>query len=310
MESGLKSGLIVFCGPTAAGKSTLAIAIAQHLGSPILSADSRLVYRGFDIGTAKPTSAEQELVPHHLIDCCDPRQTFTVGDYQDLAVPLITQVQAQGQLPLLVGGTGLYLKAIVQGLRFPRIPPQPELRSQLQNLGQSLCHTLLQRVDPPAASRIHPNDRVRTLRALEVFYVSGDRITDLQQAQPPVYPILQIGLDSDRLEERIQRRSQQMLTDGLIEEVQRLRDCYGEDLPLLNTLGYRQVCAYLRGELSRAALPEQIALQTRQYAKQQRTWFRADPSIHWVDADASDRLDKILKLIQSFRATLSDPVNR
>lgn len=300
MESRLKPGLIVLCGPTAAGKSSLAIAIAQQLGSPILSADSRLVYRGFDIGTAKPTRAEQQQVPHYLLDLCDPRQVFTVGDYQDCAVPLIQQFQAQGQVPLLVGGTGLYIKAIVKGLRFPRIAPQPNLRSQLQALGQPLCHALLQRVDPPAAERIHANDRVRTLRALEVFYVSGDRLTDLQQEQPPTYPILQIGLDSDHLEERIRQRTMQMLTDGFIAEVKQLGDRYGWDLPLLNTLGYRQVCASLRGELTETDLPEQIILQTRQYAKQQRTWFRADPSIQWVDTDASDRLDQVLQLIAQF----------
>lgn len=300
MESRLKPGLIVLCGPTAAGKSSLAIAIAQQLGSPILSADSRLVYRGFDIGTAKPTRAEQQQVPHYLLDLCDPRQVFTVGDYQDCAVPLIQQFQAQGQVPLLVGGTGLYIKAIVKGLCFPRIAPQPNLRSQLQALGQPLCHALLQRVDPPAAERIHANDRVRTLRALEVFYVSGDRLTDLQQEQPPTYPILQIGLDSDHLEGRIRQRTMQMLTAGFIAEVKQLGDRYGWDLPLLNTLGYRQVCAYLRGELTETDLPEQIILQTRQYAKQQRTWFRADPSIQWVDTDASDRLDQVLQLVVQF----------
>ncbi|WP_338429537.1 tRNA (adenosine(37)-N6)-dimethylallyltransferase MiaA [Synechococcus elongatus IITB3] len=305
MESRLKPGLIVLCGPTAAGKSSLAIAIARRLGSPILSADSRLIYRGFDIGTAKPTETEQRLAPHYLIDLCDPRQGFTVGDYQDQVAPLIQQFQAQGQIPLLVGGTGLYIKAIVNGLRFPRIAPQPTLRSQLQRLGQPLCHELLQRVDPVAAERIHANDRVRTLRALEVFYVSGDRLTDLQQEQPPTYPILQIGLDSDHLEERIRQRTMQMLTAGFIAEVKQLGDCYGWDLPLLNTLGYRQVCAYLRGELTETDLPEQIILQTRQYAKQQRTWFRADPSIHWIDADASDRLDLALQLIEGFFTTLS-----
>lgn len=301
MESRLKPGLIVLCGPTAAGKSSLAIAIAQRLGSPILSADSRLVYRGFDIGTAKPTPAERQQVPHYLMDLCDPRQVFTVGDYQDCAVPLIQRLQEQGVLPLLVGGTGLYIKAIVNGLRFPRIAPQPELRSQLQRLGQPLCHTLLQRVDPVAAGRIHANDRVRTLRALEVFYVSGDRLTDLQQEDPPSYPILQIGLDSDRLETRIQQRTQQMLASGFIAEVQGLCDRYGSDFPLLNTLGYRQVCAFLQESLSQAELPEQIALQTRQYAKQQRTWFRADSSIQWIDAEASDRLEQVLGLIDQFR---------
>ncbi|QFZ92444.2 tRNA (adenosine(37)-N6)-dimethylallyltransferase MiaA [Synechococcus elongatus] len=305
MESHLKSGLIVLCGPTATGKSSLAIAIAQQLDSPILSADSRLIYRGFDIGTAKPTATEQQLAPHYLIDLCDPRQGFTVGDYQDQAVPLIQQFQAQSQIPLLVGGTGLYIKAIVNGLRFPRIAPQPTLRSQLQRLGQPLCHALLQRVDPVAAERIHANDRVRTLRALEVFYVSGDRLTDLQQEQPPTYPILQIGLDSDHLEERIRQRTMQMLAAGFITEVKQLGDRYGWDLPLLNTLGYRQVCAYLRGELTETDLPEQIILQTRQYAKQQRTWFRSNPSIHWIDADASDRLDLALQLIEGFFTTLS-----
>lgn len=320
--------LLIICGATATGKSGLAIKLAQRLPAAILSADSRQVYREFDIGTAKPSMIERQQVPHYLIDICDPQITLTLADYQAQAQDLIAKFHdhpLEGQverpdptpsfgfpglhsspIPMLVGGTGLYIKSILRGLRIPRVAPQPDLRSQLTELGQPWCHALLQQVDPAAAQKIHPNDRVRTLRALEVFYVSGRPISQQQGEQPPPYPILQIGLDADpeALERRISHRTTEMIAAGFVTEVESLCHKYGADLPLLNTLGYQEIKQYLAGDLSLQAAVEQTVLHTRQFAKQQRTWFRADPTIHWFAADAPDLLDQVWEQIQQFAGQL------
>jgi tRNA dimethylallyltransferase len=296
--------LIVICGPTASGKSGLALALAQRLGGVILNADSRQVYREMDIGTAKPLLVEQQQVPHRLFDCCAPTETLTLAGYQTLAQDEIQRVQAAdaGAVPLLVGGSGLYIKAIVNGLKIPRVPPQPDLRSQLYALGQSQCYAMLQHVDAIAAQRIHANDQIRTVRALEVFYTTGLPLSTQQGECPPEYPILQIGLDclgeSDRLGQRIERRTAQMLDQGLVAEVQGLIDRYGWELPLLQTLGYQEIKDYLAGQGSLAEAQRLIALHTRQFAKRQRTWFRADDRIHWFDSDAPDLVDQVGAFLQ------------
>ncbi|MEO0932998.1 MAG: tRNA (adenosine(37)-N6)-dimethylallyltransferase MiaA, partial [Cyanobacteria bacterium J06641_2] len=238
--------LIVICGATAIGKSGLALALAQRYGSMIISADSRQVYREFNIGTAKPTITEQNLVPHYLIDICNPTDTMTVADYQQQAQEIIGQrsevkglrskveskkvlgsLSLPPSLPLslspstcfptfLVGGTGLYIKSIVRGMKIPRVAPHHELRSQLMSVGQSQLYAMLQQVDAVAAQKIHPHDSVRTLRTLEVFYITGSPISDLQGENPPDYPILQIGLDCNvnHLDSRIARRTESMVKDG------------------------------------------------------------------------------------------------
>lgn len=335
------SGLIVICGATATGKSGLAIALAQRLqasrlNSAILSADSRQVYREFNIGTAKPSTADQARVPHHLIDICDPTETLTVADYQERVWQLIegdergeerkereereeekeeggensklrtqnsSTTQNFSSLPLLVGGTGLYIRAITRGLIIPRVPPQPELRSQLQALGQSTCHAMLQQIDPPSAQKIHINDEVRTLRSLEVFYTTGRPMSEQQGEHPPMYPILQIGLDcfeTTQLQQRIAHRAKQMVADGFREEVASLCQKYGMELPLLNTLGYAEFKQHLLGNCSLEDALAQTILHTRQFAKRQRTWFRADPTIHWFDAAAIDLEAQVWQAIKQF----------
>lgn len=285
--------LIVICGATATGKSGLALHLAKRLGSVILSADSRQVYREFNIGTAKPSLAEQQAVPHYLIDICDATETMTVADYQEQAQALINSLPNSPLL--LVGGTGLYIRSIVQGMKIPRVAPNYELRSQLESLGQTTIYGILQQVDPIAAQKIHPNDPVRTLRALEVFYVTGVPISEQQGENPPDYPIVQIGLDCemDKLSERIYKRTQQMITDGLVAEVEYLCEKYGADLPLLNTLGYQEIKEYLAGKISLEEAKELTVLHTRQFAKRQRTWFKAYPQIEWFDANDPDLLDKV-----------------
>jgi len=296
--------LITICGPTATGKSGLALDFAQRLGSVILSADSRQVYKDFDIGTAKPSIIERQLVPHYLIDICQPTETLTLAEYQEQAQSLIVN-HPTGQTnfappSLLVGGTGLYIKAIVKGLKIPRVRPNEKLRSQLADLGQKQCYKMLQQIDGVAAEKIHPNDLVRTLRGLEVFYVSGKPISQQQGENPPDYPILQIGLDCDVevLGERIRHRTEKMVEVGLVEEVKFLCEKYGAELPLLDTLGYAEMKQYLAGDISLTQAIEATVLHTRQFAKRQRTWFRGYPEIEWFDANASDLLEQVWQRVR------------
>ncbi|NJK68470.1 MAG: tRNA (adenosine(37)-N6)-dimethylallyltransferase MiaA [Microcoleus sp. SU_5_3] len=293
------SKLITICGATATGKSGVAVAVAQRLRSAILSADSRQVYREFDIGTAKPSKSDRTLIPHYLIDICDPRETLTLAEYQEQAQKIIAAVDSP---LLLVGGTGLYIKSIVRGLKIPRVASMPELRSQFAELGQSQCYAILQQVDPSAALKIHCNDSFRTLRALEVFYATGRPISEQQGENPPNYPILQIGLDCDVevLGDRIQQRTAQMLEFGWIAEVEYLCQKYGCDLPLLNTLGYAEMKQYLAGEIRLEEARNLTVLHTRQFAKRQRTWFRADSEIEWFDVSMPDLCDRIWHRVEEF----------
>lgn len=311
-----RQGLITICGATATGKSGLALALAQRLGCVIISADSRQVYREFNIGTAKPSVVEQQQVPHYLLDICEPTETMTLADYQLQAQALVSHFHLPCQsesapkelssitsFPLLVGGTGLYIRAVVKGLKIPRVAPQIELRTQLSTLGQTQLYAFLQQVDSVAAQKIHANDQVRTLRALEVFYVTGRPISEQQGENPPNYPILQIGLecsDTNILDRRIQRRTEAMLELGWEAEVRYLCEKYGFDLPLLNTLGYQEMKQYLAGDLSLSQAKELTFLHTRQFAKRQRTWFRAVPEIVWFDADSPNLLEEVWRQVWEF----------
>ena len=294
--------LIVICGATGSGKSGLALEIAKRLNSVIISADSRQIYREFNIGTAKPSIAEQKLIPHYQIDICEPTETLTLAEYQQQTQAIIRQQQDNNGKPLLVGGTGLYLDAITKGLKIPRVSPQPELRSQLSNLGQTQIHAWLSQIDPAAAKKIHFNDQFRTLRALEVFYVTGIPISVQQGENPPDYPILQIGLDCDvaALDRRIATRTQQMVEAGLIEEVKYLCDKYGRDLPLLNTLGYAEIKQYLAGDLNLEKAIALIITHTRQFAKRQRTWFRKNQQINWFDPTSADLVEQVWDRVKEF----------
>lgn len=293
--------LIVICGATATGKSGLAMILAQRWGSKILSADSRLVYREFDIGTAKPTATEQALVPHFLIDICEPTEIMTLADYQQQAQSLIEQYNTETVPILLVGGTGLYLKSVVRGMKIPKVAPNYELRSHLESIGQFQSYQMLQQVDAAASAKIHQNDSVRTLRALEVYYVTGIPISEQQGENPPSYPIIQIGLDCDpqHLIQRITQRTEKMIQGGFVEEVDYLCQKYGRDLPLLNTLGYQEIKQYLADEISLPEAQELIILHTRQFAKRQRTWFRAIPEIQWFDVTSDNLVDSIWQYCDS-----------
>ncbi len=305
-NSRYKPCLIVLGGATATGKTGLALALAQRFPLAVLSADSRLVYRELDIGTAKPTPSQRSQVPHYLIDLRQPTETLTVAEYQREAQALIhTLHSAQQQIPLLVGGTGLYISAIVDGLQIPPVAPQPDLRSQLVRLGQPHCYDLLQQVDAVAAARIHPHDAVRTIRALEVAYVTGQPLSAQQGQHPPKYPVLYLGLTCDRatLQQRIAERTALMLEQGFVEEVAGLRDRYGADLPLLKTLGYAEILGYLAGEYPLAEAIELINYNTRQFAKRQQTWFRKR-AITWFDSNSPTLVAEIEQTILKFLSNL------
>ena len=296
------SGLVVICGPTATGKSDQALALAPRLGSPLINADSRQIYREFTIGTAKPSAADQARWPHDLIDIADPTEVITVAQYQSLAQALIQEAHQQGKTPILVGGTGLYIQSVTQGLKIPAVPPQPRLREQLQSLSQPICYQFLQQVDPASAQKIHANDTVRTLRSLEIFYTTGQAASVLQMVSPPDYPILILGLSCgmERLKVRIARRTEHMLNKGWVEEVKALREKYGSDLPLLNTLGYNQIGCYLDGEISWPQVGPLIVHHTRLFAKRQLTWFRRMQSIQWLDCEAEDLQQQIWQRVEAF----------
>ena len=294
-------GLIVICGATATGKSSLALSLAERLKTVIISADSRQVYREFNIGTAKPTERDRELIPHYLIDICEPTETLTVADYQQQSQTLIAKFHQSNTIPLLVGGTGLYIKSIVQGLKIPRVAPNAELRQQLTMLGQHQCYQILQQIDPIATQKIHANDTVRTLRALEVFYITGRTISEQQGENPPNYPILQIGLDSEiECSQRIEQRTEQMLASGWVNEVENLCNKYGYDLPLLNTLGYEEIKQYLTGKITLIEAKNLIVLHTRQFAKRQRTWFKAVPQIEWFNPNQPELLEIVWQRVKQF----------
>ncbi|HEY65688.1 MAG TPA: tRNA (adenosine(37)-N6)-dimethylallyltransferase MiaA [Caldilineae bacterium] len=283
--------LIAIVGPTAVGKTALSLDLAEAIDGEIVSADSRQIYRYMDIGTAKPTPAERARVPHHLLDVVDPDQTLTLAQYQRMAYAAIEEIHRRGRVPLLVGGTGLYVRAVLEGLRIPEVPPQPELRAQLQaeaaEKGAQALHDRLAALDPVAAARIDPRNVRRVIRALEVCLVTGRPISELQQASPPPYRILRVGLTRPRAElyARIDARVDAMIEAGLVGEVRSLlARGYGPDLPAMSGLGYRQICRYLAGEVTLEEAVREIKRKTRRFVHQQQTWFRPDdPRIRWFD---------------------------
>ncbi len=288
--------LLVLVGPTAVGKTALSIALAQATGGEVLSADSRQIYRYMDIGTAKATPQERALAPHHLLDVVAPDEELTLAHYLRLADEAIRQVWSRGALPMLVGGTGQYVAALLEGWTVPEVPPDLVLRARLQDeaerLGAPALHARLAEVDPEAAARIDARNVRRVIRALEVFERSGQPISALQQKHPPDYRVLKLGLTMSRpaLYARIDARIDAMLAQGLVDEVRWLvAHGYGYDLPAMSGLGYRQVGQYLRGE---ATLDEATALikrHTRRFVRQQYNWFSpSDAGIHWLDAASLD----------------------
>lgn len=286
--------LIAIVGPTAVGKTAISLRLARQFDGEIVSADSRQIYRGLDIGTDKASPAQRQTVPHHLLDVVDPDEVLTLAQYQQAAFATIDDIHSRGRLPLLVGGTGLYVRAVLEGLGIPEVPPDEALRGELEAFaaaqGHDALHARLQALDPLAAERIDARNVRRVIRALEVCLVTGQPISRLQEATPPPYRILRIGLTRPRtaLYERIDRRVERMLAEGLSAETQRLLEAgYGPELPALTGLGYRQISQHLRGELTLEEALAAIKQQTRRFVRQQATWFRQDDErIRWFDLEA------------------------
>ena len=280
--------VIVLLGPTASGKTALAIQLAQALDLAVLSVDSRQLYKEMDIGTAKPTASQRAAVRHELLDLRRPDQPINLQEFRAEAEAAIAAEHQRRGIALLVGGSGLYLKAITQGMTPPAVPPQPQLRAQLDALGQTLCHQLLAQADPAAAQRIMPNDAVRTQRALEVLYATGQPLSSQQGAAPPPWRVLELGLNPADLKRRISVRTAGLYAEGLVEETRRLQERYGADCPLLDTIGYGEAQAVLRGELAEAEAMALTTRRTQQFAKRQRTWFRRQHTPIWLDGEGSD----------------------
>ena len=274
--------VIALMGPTASGKTALAIELAEALDLAVLSVDSRQLYREMDIGTAKPTAEQRRRVRHELLDLRAPDQPITLQEFTALASEAIAAEHRRRGVALLVGGTGLYLKALLDGLQPPAVPPQQNLRDQFSALGQPQCHRMLQLADPEAGARILPGDAVRTQRALEVLYATGRTLSSQQRRSPPPWRVLEFGLDPADLAQRIRRRTADLYAQGLLAETRMLIERYGADCPLLETIGYDEARRVLAGELAEAEAVAITERRTRQYARRQRTWFRRQHRPHWL----------------------------
>lgn len=295
--------VITIYGPTAAGKTALSLGLCEKLDCEIISVDSALIYRGMDIGTAKPTPEEQAKVPHHLIDICDPSETYSAADFQRDALRLIDDIQARGKVPLLVGGTMLYFKALLEGLsQLPESDAsvRQKLTQAMEASGLAVLHDRLKTVDPVSAERIHPNDPQRTLRALEVYEISGKTLTELTkerfgQLNKPVYQFAIAPKERSVLHQRIEQRFDKMLSEPFEDEVRKLfeRGDLHEDLPSIRSVGYRQMWQYLNGELSYEEMRERGIIATRQLAKRQLTWLNGWPGVTWLETDDPQMNDKV-----------------
>jgi tRNA dimethylallyltransferase len=290
--------LVVILGPTASGKSALAVSVARQFAGEIVSCDSVAVYRHFEIGTAKPTAEQRAIVPHHLLDVAEPTEPFTAGEYARRARAVVAEIASRKHLPIVVGGTGLYLRAMLEGL-FPGPPRSEELRDRLRGLAQTrgsvYLYRILRRLDPMAADKIHANDVPKLIRAVEVCVAARAPISELwRNGSEPLkgYCILRIGLDPkrDALYGRINDRARAMFDHGLIEETKALLERYGDTpaVTALTALGYKQAVQVLRGELKREQAIAAAQQGHRNYAKRQMTWFRREPEVTWLTGFGDD----------------------
>lgn len=301
-----KPKVVVICGPTGSGKTAAAITLTARFKGEIINADSMQIYRHMDIGTAKPTRAQQQQARHHMIDVAEPDEAFSAARFAAMARDLINRLQSEGIVPFVVGGTGLYIKALLKGL-FPGKPVDPALRNRLktyvQDHGAAALHRRLSGCDPEAARRIHPNDTYRILRALEIHESTGKSISHFQArhgfSESP-FSVLKIGLEIDRKElyERIDQRVDHMIAAGMLQEVRDLLDRgVAPDLKSMQSLGYRHLVAFIEGRLSWPEAIRTFQRDTRRYAKRQLTWFKADSETHWV---APQNTTRMVHLINKF----------
>jgi len=292
---------LVLLGPTAVGKTKLSIELAKKLNGEIISADSMQVYRGMDIGTAKSTLEERQGIPHHLIDVRNPGEEWTVSDFTEQANHLTTQIASRGHIPIIVGGTGLYLWSLLEGFAFPISPADKGVRERLEKLPTSTLYAQLSTIDLEAASKIHANDKKRIIRALEVYELTGKPISKLQELRTPhsklhnrAYTLIGLDLPRPELYERINLRVDNMITKGLIEEVKGLlAKGYSKELNSFQALGYKEAVEYLDGKWTKEQLIDELKKRTRHFARRQMTWFRRFKSVQWFSPDEKDAIIKL-----------------
>jgi tRNA dimethylallyltransferase len=308
-KSDFPAPLIVIVGPTAVGKTEIALRLAERLGGEVVSADSRLFYRGMNIGTAKPTDEERARVPHHLIDVADPDESWSLAVFQRAAAEAIAVVQARGRLPLLVGGTGQYVQAVLEGWEIPPQEPDPGLRQALERwaeaAGYAGLHQRLAVVDPPAAANIDPRNVRRTIRALEVTLRTGRRFSEQRLRSSSPYSLLIVGLKRPRAElyRRVDERIEAMIAAGFVEEIRGLLEKgYSPDLPTFSAIGYREIIAYLQGMMTLEEAVVQMKRLTRRFVRHQGAWFsEKDPRIHWFEVGPGTA-EEIEELIEDRQA--------
>jgi len=291
--------VIALIGPTASGKTDLAIEIAKHFNMRIHNVDSRQIYKEMDIGTAKPNRIQQKVIKHYLINLTNPDQTINVKGFKEIATKSINNEISKGEHPFLVGGSGLYMNSIIYGFITPEVPPQKNFRNNLTKLGQKKCWELLQICDPVITQKINAEDKIRTIRALEVFYATGKPISIQQSINPPPWKVLEIGLDCKDLNERILKRTKIMFKNGIIEETKNLINKYGLDLPLLKTIGYQEAISVIKNNQKINDAIEITSKKTINFAKRQRTWFRNKNNPYWLDTK-NPLKDAIIKIQSTF----------
>jgi tRNA dimethylallyltransferase len=297
-----KPHLVILVGPTAVGKTEISIELAERLNGEIVSADSRTLYRGLNIGTAKPTQAQQRRVPHHLIDVANPDEIWSLAIFRQAADKAINDIVERGHLPLLVGGTGQYIRAVIQAWDLPQIKPNPRLRKMLEQWadesGSQELHKKLSKLDPVAASQIDHRNTRRTIRALEVIFSSGQRFSALRLQADTPYKILMLGITRPRQElyQRIDDRIEKMFANGLVKETEALLDqSYPSDLPNFSAIGYQETIALIQRKITQEQAIELMRRRTRIYVRRQANWFKeTDPEIHWfqISPEVVDQLDK------------------
>ncbi|CCJ32635.1 MULTISPECIES: tRNA (adenosine(37)-N6)-dimethylallyltransferase MiaA [Caloramator] len=306
----MKKNIVIIAGPTASGKTKIGIELAKKIDGEIVSADSMQIYKYMDIGSAKPTREEMQGVPHHMIDVVDPKEEFSVALYRQMAVDCIDNIIKRGKVPIIVGGTGLYINSLTYPLDFTETAKDEEYRFYLQNLaeekGSHFIHEMLKEVDPESYNRLHPNDLKRIIRALEVYKNTGRPISEFQRESKKReidFNLAYFGLTMDRtkLYERINQRVDEMFEKGLIDEVKKLKEMgYTKDMTSMQGIGYKEVFDYLDGYLTLEEVKDIIKQNTRRYAKRQLTWFRREDRIFWINLDEFSSIDEVLNVMINY----------
>lgn len=286
-----KKPLLVVLGPTASGKTAFSLKLALEVDGEIISTDSRQIYRYMDLGTDKISPKIREKVPHHMIDIRDPDESYSLADFQREAKRVIADIHRRNKVPMLVGGTGLYISSIVNNYQMPDAPPDQQIRAELEREleqeGAEALHKMLEELDPLAASKIHPNNHRYLIRALEINLTTQKTTDEQKQTSACPYEVFQIGINwpNEVLFDRIDRRVKEQVENGLVEETQKLYERYDKKLPSMTGLGYKQIIQYLDGDLTLEEATDLICKETREYARRQRTWFKRDQSIYWVEGE-------------------------